>query len=205
MEEGQREQWFQSELIVTLSIMSALGILLLGFAQMRAAKPIIKLRLLRNRTYASVIVIIVSVGMVLYDILYVLPQFLGVVAGYNAEQAGWVLALSGLPAFMMMPLLPKMLAKGDTRILVACGLVCFAASCFLDIHLTAQSGGGDFIFFAAAARCGTDLVLHAVESNLGGFCQSRRHGRCGRILQHGPQFRRLDRSGIAGCVHRPPH
>jgi DHA2 family multidrug resistance protein len=146
LEEGQREQWFQSELIITLSIMSALGILLLGFAQMRAAKPIIKLRLLRNRTYASVIVIIVSVGMVLYDILYVLPQFLGVVAGYNAEQAGWVLALSGLPAFMMMPLLPKMLAKGDTRILVACGLVCFAASCFLDIHLTAQSGGGDFIF-----------------------------------------------------------
>jgi MFS transporter, DHA2 family, multidrug resistance protein len=146
LEEGQREQWFQSELIIGLSVMSALGILVLGIAQMRAPRPIIKLRLLQNRTYASVILIIISVGMVLYDILYVLPQFLGVVAGYNAEQSGWVLALSGLPAFLMMPLLPRLLAKGDARILVACGLLCFAASCFLDVHLTAQSGGDDFFY-----------------------------------------------------------
>jgi DHA2 family multidrug resistance protein len=145
LEEGQREQWFQSQLIVVLSIISGLGLAVLGIAQMRAPRPIIKLRLLQNRTYASVILIIISVGMVLYDILYVLPQFLGVVAGYNAEQSGWVLALSGLPAFIMVPVLPRLLARGDARIMVACGLLCFAASCFLDIHLTAQSGGGDFV------------------------------------------------------------
>ncbi len=45
------------------------------------------------------ILIIITVGMVLYDILYVLPQFLSGVAGYNAYQSGWILALSGLPAF----------------------------------------------------------------------------------------------------------
>jgi DHA2 family multidrug resistance protein len=145
LEEGQREQWFQSELIVFLSITAGIGMLAIGIAQMRAARPIIKLRLLHNRTYASAILIIISVGMVLYDILYVLPQFLGVVAGYNAEQAGWVLALSGLPAFLMMPILPRLLARGNARILVGCGIVCFAASCMLDIHLAANSGGGDFV------------------------------------------------------------
>jgi len=146
LEEGQREQWFQSELIVGLSILSAAGLLALGFAQVRAPRPVIKLSLLHNRTYASAILIIVSVGMVLYDILYVLPQFLGVVAGYNAEQSGWILALSGVPAFMMMPILPRLLARGDARILVGCGVVCFAASCFLDIHLAADSGGGTFVY-----------------------------------------------------------
>jgi DHA2 family multidrug resistance protein len=145
LEEGQREQWFQSERIIVLSIMAGIGMLVLGIAQMRAPRPIIKLRLLHNRTYASAILIIISVGMVLYDILYVLPQFLGVVAGYNAEQAGWVLALSGLPAFAMMPILPRLLARGNARILVGCGIVCFAASCMLDIHLAADSGGGDFV------------------------------------------------------------
>ena len=146
LEEGQREQWFQSNLIIGLSICAVLGILLLAYAQLTSPKPVIKLRLLRNRTYGSVILIIISIGMVLYDILYLLPQFLGGVAGYNAEQAGWVLALSGLPAFMMMPLLPRILGRGDTRIVVFCGLVCFAWSCFLDIHLTPQSAGGDFVF-----------------------------------------------------------
>jgi DHA2 family multidrug resistance protein len=145
LEEGQREQWFQSDLIIVLSISSALGLLLLAYAQLTSPKPVIKLKLLQNRTYAGVILIVISVGMVLYDILYVLPQFLGVVAGYNAEQSGWVLALSGIPAFIMLPLLPRILGRGDARVLVFLGLVCFAISCFLDVHLTAQSGGGDFV------------------------------------------------------------
>jgi MFS transporter, DHA2 family, multidrug resistance protein len=145
LEEGQREQWFQSDLIIGLSVCALLGLLVLAYAQLTSPKPVIKLKLLKNRTYAGVILIIIFVGMVLYDILYVLPQFLGVVAGYNAEQSGWVLALSGLPAFLMMPMLPKILAHGDARIVVFLGLICFAASCFLDIHLTANSGGGDFI------------------------------------------------------------
>ena len=145
LEEGQREQWFQSNLIIGLSLSSFIGFLVLAYAQLTSPKPVIKLGLLKNRTYASVIVIIVSMGMVLYDILYVLPQFLGIVAGYNAEQSGWILALSGLPAFLMMPLLPRIIGFRDPRIVIFCGLVCFAVSCFLDIHLTAQSGGGDFV------------------------------------------------------------
>ncbi len=145
LEEGQREQWFQSELIVALSITAVLGLLVVGVAQFTSARPVIKLRLLRNRSYASVILIIVSIGMVLYDILYVLPQFLSGIAGYNAEQSGWVLALSGLPAFLLMPVLPRILGRGNTRVVVLIGLLCFAASCFIDIHLTPQSAGGDFI------------------------------------------------------------
>jgi MFS transporter, DHA2 family, multidrug resistance protein len=145
LEEGQREQWFQSNLIIGLSLSSLIGFFVLAYAQLTSPKPVIKLRLLKNRTYASVIVIIVSIGMVLYDILYVLPQFLGVVAGYNPEQSGWILALSGVPAFLMMPLLPRIIGFREPRIVVFCGLVCFAVSCFIDIHLTAQSSGGDFI------------------------------------------------------------
>jgi DHA2 family multidrug resistance protein len=145
LEEGQRDQWFDSSLIVTLSITAVLGLMAMFVAQFTSKRPVIKLRLLKNRSYASVIVIIVSIGMVLSDILYVLPQFLSGIAGYNAEQSGWILALSGLPAFLLMPVLPRILRFGNIRLVVGTGLVCFAVSCFIDIHLTAQSGGGDFI------------------------------------------------------------
>jgi MFS transporter, DHA2 family, multidrug resistance protein len=145
LEEGQRDQWFQSQLIVWLTVTAVIGIAVMGVSQFTAKRPVIKLRLLKNRSYASVIVIIMSVGMVLYDILYVLPQFLNIIAGYNAEQSGWVLALSGLPAFAMMPILPRIIGRMNLRLVVLCGLLCFAASCFIDIHLTAQSSGGDFV------------------------------------------------------------
>jgi DHA2 family multidrug resistance protein len=44
-----------------------------------------------------------------------------------------------------MPVLPRILRVGNVKLVVGFGLLCFAASCFIDIHLTAQSSGRDFV------------------------------------------------------------
>jgi DHA2 family multidrug resistance protein len=145
LEEGQRDQWFDSSVIRILSVLAVLGLTILGITQFTSKRPVLKLRLLKNFTYASVILIVITIGMVLYNILYVLPQFLSGVAGYNSFQSGLILALSGLPAFALMPVLPRILRVGNVKLVVGFGLICFALSCFIDIHLTAQSSGRDFI------------------------------------------------------------
>ncbi|PXW22875.1 MDR family MFS transporter [Paraburkholderia caballeronis] len=144
LEEGQRERWFESDLIVSLSAVSFIGMVLIGISQVTAKKPIMRLSLMRNPRYASVIVIVSAVGAALYGVSYLLPQFLSIVAGYNAEQSGAIMLLSGLPAFLMMPVLPRLLGKVDFRVLVVGGLLLFTLSCMLDIGLTAQSVGHDF-------------------------------------------------------------
>jgi DHA2 family multidrug resistance protein len=159
LEEGQRDRWFESDLIRGLSVACAVGFFLLLFAQATAARPVIKLRLLLNKSYASVIIIVVAVGSGLYGILYVLPQFLSGVAGYNAAQSGRVLFISGIPAFLMMPILPSMLGRLNIRLMVSGGLLCFAASCFLDIHLTAQDTGGAFVWSQLLRGVGQILSL----------------------------------------------
>jgi DHA2 family multidrug resistance protein len=146
LEEGQRERWFESSLIISLTCVSVFGMVLIGASQLTAKKPILRLSLMRNPNYASVIIIVSAVGAALYGVSYLLPQFLGIVAGYNAEQSGAIMLLSGLPAFMIMPVLPRMLAKFDFRLLVITGLLMYAASCMLDIDLTAQSVGHDFVW-----------------------------------------------------------
>lgn len=145
LEEGQRERWFESPTIAWLSLLSAAGILMMVVGQFTANTPIVRLRLLLNKNYASVILIVSTVGAGLYGVSYLLPQFLATIAGYNAEQAGSIMLLSGLPAFLMMPILPRMLGKFDSRWLVITGLLCFFGSCMLDISLTTQSVGHDFI------------------------------------------------------------
>jgi DHA2 family multidrug resistance protein len=75
---------------------------------------------------------------------YLVPQFLSNIAGYNAAQSGDIMLFAGLPAFLMMPILPRLLGKVDPRIMVIAGLSLFALSCMLDISLTAQSVGHDF-------------------------------------------------------------
>ena len=145
LEEGQRERWFESREIVMLTVSMVIGFIMLAIAQMTAKRPVINLKLMLNRSYASVILIVVVIGIVLYGILYVLPQFLTLIAGYNAEQSGKILFLSGLPAFLMMPFLPLILGKAPLKITVMIGLGCFAVSCFLDTELTADSSGNDFV------------------------------------------------------------
>ena len=123
--------------IITAAMVA--GFVLLAIAQVTAKRPVINLRLMLNRSYASVILIVVVIGVVLYGILYVLPQFLTLISGYNAEQSGKILFLSGIPAFLMMPMLPIILGKAPLKATVITGLICFAVSCFLDTDLTADS------------------------------------------------------------------
>ncbi|WP_431104958.1 MDR family MFS transporter [Roseateles noduli] len=145
LEEGQRERWFESSLIVSLSLVSAIGMAMIALSQRYASRPILRLKLLRNWHYASVIVIVFTVGAGLYCISYLVPQFLALIAGYNAQQSGAIMLLAGVPAFLMMPILPRLISRVDLRVMVILGLTAFAASCLLDISLTAQSVGHDFV------------------------------------------------------------
>ena len=103
------------------------------------------------------------VGAGLYCVSYLLPQFLSNIAGYNAEQSGGIMLLAGLPAFLIMPILPRLLTKIDPRLLVIAGLLCFAGSCMLDISLTAQSVGHDF--YASQLLRGVGQMLAMMPLN----------------------------------------
>lgn len=144
LEEGQREHWFESSMIVGLSLLCVLGFCLVAYGQFTAQRPIVKLSLLRNSRYASVILIVSTVGAAIYGVSYLLPQFLGTISGYNAQQAGSIMLLSGIPAFLLMPILPRLLQRYDSRWVVGIGLVLFVLSCMLSLNLTIDSVGHDF-------------------------------------------------------------
>lgn len=150
LEEGQRERWFESALILKLSAASVIGFVLLSIGQFTAAahqrEPVVYLRILRDRSFGMVFVISLVVGGALYGLLYLIPQFLANVSGYNSLQAGYVVLLSGIPAVCMMPLFPWLARTVDIRLLIALGLLCFAGSCFMNAHLTAETVGEDFIW-----------------------------------------------------------
>jgi len=97
LEEGQRELWFESQLIRTLAMVSLLGFALLAAGQVFSKKPVIQLRILFQRAFGSVFLLSLAVGAVLYAVFYIIPQFLVGVHGYTAEQSGDVIMISGNP------------------------------------------------------------------------------------------------------------
>ncbi|MFD2235087.1 DHA2 family efflux MFS transporter permease subunit [Phaeospirillum tilakii] len=145
LEEGQREQWFESALILRLCLAAGLGFALLLAGQMMARRPVIRLRLLLDPQFGSVVMMGILLGMVLYGTSYLIPQFLAAIADYNASQAGRIVLLGGVPSLILMPLTPLLMRGLDIRIAVALGLLTMAVSCWLETGLTADSVGGDFV------------------------------------------------------------
>ncbi|MBB3346682.1 MULTISPECIES: MDR family MFS transporter [unclassified Sphingomonas] len=145
LEEGQREQWFSSELIRYMAAISLLGFALLMAGQFLARRPIIKLRLLLDRQFGSVALMGMVVGVVLYGTSYAIPQFLAAIADYNALQSGKVVLLSGIPSFFMMAIVPILLRHVDVRIAVGAGLLIMGTSALLDSTLTIDAVGADFV------------------------------------------------------------
>ncbi|QSR20382.1 MDR family MFS transporter [Novosphingobium sp. KA1] len=145
LEEGEREQWFSSDLIVTLTGVSIFGLLLLAAGQVFARKPVIKLKLLLDRQFGSVVAMVTVVGMVIYGTSYVIPQFLSSIAGYNSLQSGQVVMLSGIPVMLMMPVTPWLIRNVDIRASVCFGLSVLALSAWLETDITPLSDGKDFV------------------------------------------------------------
>jgi DHA2 family multidrug resistance protein len=144
LEDGQREQWFASEMIRWMALTSAIGFGLLFWGQATAERPIIKLKLLLDRQFGSVALMGVMLGIVLYGTSYAIPQFLSALAGYDALQSGKVVLLSGIPSLFMMAIVPILLSRIDIRLAVASGLAIMGVSSLIDANLTVQSAGADF-------------------------------------------------------------
>ena len=145
LEEGHREQWFESALIWKLALASGLGFALIALGQLRALRPVIRLALLRRWDLACAILVMIAVGTLLYSGIYVIPQFLAAIAGYNAFQAGQVTFIGGFVAIPSAALYPQLVNRIDTRLIVGAGITISFVGCMMATGMTALSSGGDFM------------------------------------------------------------
>ena len=58
---------------------------------------------------------------------------------YNAEQIGNVLAWTGLPQLLLIPLVPMLMKRFDVRYIGFLGIAIFAISCFMNITLVGRT------------------------------------------------------------------
>src|SRR6185369_2061339 len=98
-----------------LALVALVNLALFVWIELTVEKPLIRLRLLKRRNFGFGTVALTMVGFALFGSVYILPAYLGQAQGYNAEQIGSVLAWTGLPQLLLIPLLPKLMQRFDTR------------------------------------------------------------------------------------------
>jgi DHA2 family multidrug resistance protein len=159
LEEGNKDDWFGSPFIVRLSVIAAVALVAFIVIELTASKPLLNLRLLLRRNFGFGMLANFLLGTALYGSVFILPQYLSRIQGYNAEQIGMVLAWTGLPQLVLIPLVPRLMQRFDARILIGIGFTLFAASNFMNIYMT-NDYATDQLFWPNIVRAlGQALVM----------------------------------------------
>ena len=145
LEEGQRERWFESGLIVKLTLLSIAGFVTMIVGQLTAKSPVIHLGIILQRAFGGVFLLSLTVGAALYGISYVIPQFLDQLSNYNAFQAGQITFIIGVPSLLLMPAFPFLERRVDVRLLIGFGLGLYGIGCLMNAQITSATSGQNFV------------------------------------------------------------
>jgi DHA2 family multidrug resistance protein len=151
LEEGNSKDWFDSAFINTFAVLAVVGIAGWVATSFRSAHPFVNLRLYGQRNFLVATVLSGIIGMGLYGSSFLLPLYLGQIAGYTPMQIGEVIMWAGLPQLFIMPFAAILSSKVDNRILCAFGLTLFGISCLMNAYMD-NSTGYDQLFWSQVVR-----------------------------------------------------
>jgi len=141
LDKGQELDWFSSRTIVVLVAVSLVTLSWFVLNEWNQAYPIMDLRLLRQRNFATSAFMMFVLGMVLFGTTVLIPQFLQVQMGYTATQAGLALSLGAFVLMFMMPIVGQLVSRVDPRLLIAAG---FTTTSMALYHMTTINMQIDF-------------------------------------------------------------
>ena len=159
LEEGNKEDWFGSDFILRLAVVAVVSLTLFIVIELKTAHPLLNLRLLLRRNFGFGIVANFLLGIALYGSVFVLPIYLARIQGYNSEQIGMVLAWTGIPQLLLIPLIPRLMKRFDVRLLIVVGFALFAASNFMNVHMTGDYASDQLFWPNIVRAIGQALVF----------------------------------------------
>ncbi|MBC7804835.1 MAG: DHA2 family efflux MFS transporter permease subunit [Akkermansiaceae bacterium] len=148
LEEGNKDEWFESALIVRLTVISVVTLAALIWWQLspRNPSPVVNLRVLKNKQFAASLLMFMALGFGLYGGIYLFPLFAQTVIHFTPTQTGLALLPGGVATGVVVMICGALLngkAKVDPRVLIGIGAIIFPVSMWMLSHLTTQTGEAD--------------------------------------------------------------
>jgi MFS transporter, DHA2 family, multidrug resistance protein len=159
LDQGQQEDWFSSNLIITLAVAAVVG--LGGFVAhgLLTREPVVDLRLFKEPTFATGVVLITAMGFGLYGSLVLMPVLLQTLLGYPSLQAGYAMAPRGLGSLVAMPLVGALMNRTDPRRMLGLGFLLNAVTLYWMSWLNLQAGFWDIFWPQFVQGIGLGLLF----------------------------------------------
>lgn len=131
LDKGQQDNWFSSDFIFRMSVLSAASLLLFLIVESFAEHPIVNLKTFKNISFSTGNVVMFFAFFNLFASIVLLPIFLQTLMGYTATLSGLVLGPGGLATLLAMPIVGRLVTKVNPKGLLTFGIVAAASSTYL--------------------------------------------------------------------------
>jgi len=144
LDKGQEVDWFGAEWVrwfFAASVISFLGFVAWEF---RVEHPLVDLRIFKNRNFTLGLIMMTTLGAILYGTTAQIPLFLQTLMGYPALQSGYALSPRGIAAFLTTAIVGRLMGRIRLRWMLFFGFGMLAISSFMlsriNRHHLAQRG-----------------------------------------------------------------
>jgi MFS transporter, DHA2 family, multidrug resistance protein len=161
LDRGQQNDWFSSTetWIEAIALVVMTTYFVAHTALTPADKSFVDFRLFKNQNYASGVLFIFIVGLVLYATRALLPTMLETLMNYPVATTGLVTAPSGVGTMIMMLIVGRLIGKIDLRLMLFAGFSITAVSLWQMSHYTIELSESDVIWPGVIQGIGMGLVF----------------------------------------------
>ena len=153
LEHGQQDDWFDSEVIVGLSILSVFGLLAFVWRELTYKHPIVNLNVLKDGNLRIGILMGTIMGFGLYGSTLIIPIYTQSILGWSATDAGLLLIPGSITTALMMPFVGKMIQRGVPQgYMVAFGFSVFFIFTFWMHNVITPDTGAEHFFWPLILR-----------------------------------------------------
>jgi DHA2 family multidrug resistance protein len=139
LDRGEDEDWLGSPFIRLFTVLTVVGLVSAVAWLLWTRRPVVDLRVLKNRNFAVGSLLIFAMGAILYSSVVVIPQLAQTVLGYTATLAGYILSPGAILVVLVIPAVSRvLLPRVQTRLIVLFGFLCLAAALFYSSGLSPQ-------------------------------------------------------------------
>src|ERR1700712_250601 len=166
LEKGQEEDWFNSSLIITLTVTAIFGIFFFIWRQLVYAYPIVALRVLKNGNLRIGVILSFIMGFGLFGSTFIIPLYTQTLLGWTAQQSGVLQLPSTLFVAVMMPVVAILIQKGiPQKYLIAVGMAVFFIYSYLSYKiLSPDTSAGNFFWVLIIRGFGLGLLSVPVST-----------------------------------------
>ena len=162
LEKGQEEDWFNSTLIILLSVICFFGFYFFIWRQLVYKHPVVELRVFKNRNLSIGSILSFVLGFGLFGSTFIIPLYTQTIMGWTALQAGMLMIPSTVFTAIMMPFVGKMMERGvPFRLLITSGMMIFFIYSMMAYKVLTPNTGSDAFFWILVIR-GVGLGLLSI-------------------------------------------